>query len=200
LDQLQLAFGVAVCALYGTGKLAVKLETSANTRGAEERQLVDNLLLWFAREIGADYQRQAREKLDATRLQGRADLCLVVMSAAAYPKLEPWAEYRDPWLAVWDDALLVPSDWTSRQMAFGSLLHRLRGARLPSVSKSVQVGDLVHWAGERDLPWVVGSVSGHKVALIEPAGGRGTQKKVLLSSIASLDIGMLMLGAASRAA
>jgi hypothetical protein len=53
-------------------------------RAAEERRLIDNLLLWFAREIGADFLRQPRERVEAERLQARADLGLVAISAAAY--------------------------------------------------------------------------------------------------------------------
>lgn len=198
LDQLRLAFGVAICAMYGKGKLAAKLEMSPNTRGAEERQLLDNLLLWFAREIGADSQRQAGEKADA--LQARADLGLVAMSAAAHPSVEPWAEFRDPWLSVWDDALKVPPDWTLRQMAYGSFLQSLRGAEPAAGARAPQSGDLVQWAGERDLPWVVASISGHKAALIEPAGSRGAEKKVLLSSLRTLDIDALTRGLAQRVA
>lgn len=199
LDQLRAAFGVAIGALYGAGKVAVQLEMEDDTRAAEERRLIDNLLLWFARELGADYRSDGRAAPDARTLQARADLGLVAMSAAAHPKLEAWAEYRDPWLSVWDDALSVPADWTSRQMALGALLHSLRGVRLPSGAKPPRIGDLVQWAGEWDLPWVVGSVSGHKVTLIEPARPTA-EKKVLLNSVTALDIDSLLQGQAQTAA
>jgi hypothetical protein len=191
---------LAVCALYGAGKVATKLEMAANTRGAEERQLVDNLLLWVAREIGANYQRQPAEKSDPAKLQERADLGLVAMSAAAHPKLESWAEYRDPWLSIWDDSLKVPLDWTSRQMAYGSILQRFRGTALSVGTKAPQSGDLVQWVGERDLPWVVASVKGHKAALLEPAGRRGAEKKVLLTSVGVLDIDTLTLDVSQEVA
>lgn len=186
-DQLAVAFGLAVRALYGPGKVALKLETAPGTRAAEERRLIDNLLLWFAREIGADCLRQPREPVDPERLQARADLGPVAMSAAAYPTLEDWAVLRDPWLAVWDDAVTVPEDWTERQIAYGSLLQRLRGQPRIAPTRVPVVGDLVFWAGERDLPWVVASVSGHKVSLMEPASANRAEKKVLLASVACFD-------------
>jgi hypothetical protein len=186
-DQLAVAFGLAVRALYGPGKVALKLETAPGTRAAEERRLIDNLLLWFAREIGADCLRQPREPVDPERLQARADLGPVAMSAAAYATLEDWAVLRDPWLAVWDDAVTVPEDWTERQIAYGSLLQRLRGQPRIVPTRAPVVGDLVFWAGERDLPWVVASVSGHKVSLMEPASANRAEKKVLLASVARFD-------------
>jgi len=189
LDQLRATFGIAVRTLYGSGKLAMKLETAADTRAAEERRLLDNLLLWYAREIGADYQRQPGEKLDPAGLQSRADVGPVAMSAAADRQLEPWAEFRDPWLSVWDDALTMSPDWTPRQISYGSFLQKRRGVQIPKSTSAPKVGDLVHWAGERDLPWVVGSISGHKAGLIEPAGVRGTEKKVFLSSVVLLTVG-----------
>ena len=195
LDQMREAFGVAVCALYGRGTLAVKLEAVEDTRAAEERRLVDNLLFWFAREIGADSQRKPGEKPTPALLQARADLAPIAMSAAAYPKLETWAKYRDLWLSVWDDSLAISSDWTARQLALGSGLQKLCGAQLAHSAKMAVTGDLVRWLGERDLPWVVSSVSGRKVALIEPAANRGVEKKVMLSSIAVLDIEALTRGA-----
>jgi hypothetical protein len=200
LDQLRTTFGIAVRALYGLGKLAVKLETTADTRAAQERRLVDNLLLWFAREIGADYQRQPGDKLDPSKLQTRADVGLVAMSAAAYRELESWAEFRDPWLSVWDDALKVPSDWTSRHIAYGSLLQRCRGSHRPLAATVPKAGDLVEWAGERDLPWVVSSVSGRKASIIEPAGRLDGEKKVLLSSIALLQVDTVLRATAASVA
>lgn len=200
LEQLRVAFGLAVRTLYGPGKLAIRLESAVDTRAAEERRLVDNLLLWFAREIGADYQREPREPTRPDTLQARADIGLVAMSAASYETLEPWAILRDPWLAVWDDAAAVPDDWTDRQIAYGSLLQRLRGLpRAPSARPPV-AGDLVQWAGERDLPWVVAAVSGHKVSLTEPAGVQGAEKKVLLASVTLLDTSELLAARAEAVA
>ena len=185
--QLGVAFSLAVRALYGPGKLALKLESAPGTRSAEERRLIDNLLLWFGREIGTDCMRQPGERFDAEHLQARADLGPIAMSAAAYGTLEAWAVQRDPWLAIWDDAVTVSDDWTDRQLAYGLLLQRLRGQpRAVSARKPVE-GDIVLWAGERDLPWVVASVSGHKMSLTEPAGVRGTNKRVLVASVTVLD-------------
>jgi hypothetical protein len=111
----------------------------------------------------------------------------VAMSAAAYETLEAWALQRDPWLAVWDDASTVADAWIERQLAYGSLLQRLRGQpRAPSAHRPV-VGDIVFWAGERDLPWVVASISGHKMSLTEPAGKPGIEKRVLVTSVTVLD-------------
>jgi hypothetical protein len=109
-EQLRKAFDIAVRALYGSGRIAQKLEAAANTRAAEERLLIDNLLLWFAREIGADCASVPGQKIDISILQARADVVPVALSAAAYSKLEPWAEYRDPCLSVWDDSLPVDLD------------------------------------------------------------------------------------------
>ncbi len=190
-EQLGAAFRTAVCALYGAGKLAEKLEAAPSTRAAEERRLIDNLLLWFAREIGADYQRQPEEKADTVRQQARADLGPVVMSAAAYPDLEVWARFRDPWLSVWDDAVAVPSDWTERHLAYGSAVQSLRPAEWPLRAGAPQAGDVVRWAGEPSLAWVVASVSGYKAALVGPAGASGSEKKVLVSSISVLDLDVL---------
>ena len=74
LEHLKSAFGIAVRALYGSARIAAKLEADADTRAAEERQLIDNLLLWFAREIGADCTFQPGEKPEKLALQNRADL------------------------------------------------------------------------------------------------------------------------------
>jgi len=186
-DQLGVAFSLAVRALYGSGKLALKLESTPSMRATEERRLIDNLLLWFAREIGTDCSRQPREGVDAERLQARADLGPVAMSAAAYETLETWAVQRDPWLALWDDAVTVTDDWSDRQLAYGLLLQRLRGQPRPISARNPVMGDIVLWAGERDLPWVVASVSGHKMSLTEPAGVRGTEKRVLVASVTVLD-------------
>ena len=188
VDQLCVAFSLAVRALYGPGKLALKLESTPGTRSAEERRLIDNLLLWFAREIGADCLRQPGERVDVERFQARADLGPVAMSAAAYGALEAWAIQRDPWLAVWDDAVTVPDNWIERHIAYGLLLQRLRGRARAASARSPVVGDVVLWAGERGLPWVVSSVSGHKMSLTEPAGAKGAEKKVLLASVSVLDL------------
>jgi hypothetical protein len=187
-DQLATAFAVAVRALYGPGKLAVKLETGPDSRAAEERRLIDNLLLWFAREIGADFLHQPHEQVGVEHLQARADLAPVVMSAAAYETLETWATQRDPWLGLWEDAAAVPEDWIERHIAYGLLLQRLRGAPHAADARSPVVGDVVRWAGELDLPWVVSSISGHKMSLTEPAGVRGAEKRVLSASVSLLDI------------
>lgn len=190
-EQLRLAFGTAVCALYGSGKLAEKLEAAPSTRAAEERRLVDNLLFWFAREIGADYQRQPREKADPVALQARADLGPVVMSAAAYPELETWARFRDPWLSVWDDAVAGPEDWTERHLAYGSTLQTLRPADWPLRPGSPQPGDVVRWLGEPGLAWILASVSGQKASIIEPGGARAREKRVMVHSIAALELNQL---------
>jgi hypothetical protein len=71
LEHLKSAFGIAVRALYGSGRIAEKLEADADTRAPEERQLIDNLLLWFAREIGADCTYEPGEKAEKLALQNR---------------------------------------------------------------------------------------------------------------------------------
>jgi hypothetical protein len=185
-EHLKSAFGITVRALYGSARIAAKLEANADTRAAEERQLIDNLLLWIAREIGADCAYQPGEKPEKVALQNRADLIPVAMSAASYPQLEPWAEHRDPCLSVWDDSLSINPNWTSRQLAFGRLLHRLRGVDVPE-GKPPATGELVQWAGERDLPWVLASVSGKKATLLEPAGTPASEKRVLVSSVRVLN-------------
>lgn len=187
-DHLRTAFSLAVRALYGEGKLAIHLEVEPSTRAAEERRLIDNLLLWFAREIGAEYRRQQGETGDIEEIQARADLGLIVMSAAAYEKLEGWAAARDPWLAVWDDASVVADDWTERHLAYGSALQRLRGRPRVATTRLPVIGDLVRWDGEPDLPWVISSVGDHKVSLVEPAGLMGERTKVLSSSVSLLDL------------
>ena len=187
-DQLAVGFGVAVCALYGPGKLAVKLESAPDTRAAEERRLVDNLLLWLAREIGADWSPALRERADAAYLQTRADLGLVAMSAAAYETLEPWALNRDPWLAIWDDAATASDDWAESQLAYGVMLQRSRGQPRPKAARRAAVGDIVFWDGERDLPWVVASVSGENMSLKEPAGGQATERRVRQGYVTLLEL------------
>lgn len=192
-EQLRVAFRIAVRALYGPGRIALKLESASASRAAEERRLIDNLLLWFAREIGADCSRHPSELSDLRWLQARADLAPVAMSAAAHRTLESWAERRGSWLALWDDGVAVTDDWTDRQLAYGSLLHRLRGQTRAVSPRSPVVGDIVLWGGERDLPWVVTSVNGHKMSLTEPAGLPGTEKRVLVASVTVLDASALEL-------
>ncbi|WP_157019989.1 phospholipase D-like domain-containing protein [Mesorhizobium xinjiangense] len=197
-EQLKKAFDIAVRALYGSGRIAQKLEAAANTRAAEERLLIDNLLLWFAREIGADCASVPGQKIDISRLQARADVVPVALSAAAYSKLEPWAEYRDPCLSVWDDSLPVDLDWTEKHIAFGRLLHGLRSVDLPTGRLPVP-GELVQWLGERDLPFVLASANDKKAILLEPAGAPAAEKKVLTSSIKLLDLEHIARGTGQRA-
>lgn len=186
LAQLKKAFDIAVRALYGSGKIAAMLEAAADTRAAEERLLIDNLLLWFAREIGANCTSVVGHLVDNSTLQSRADLVPVALSAAAYMKLEPWAEHRDPCLSVWDDSLSVDPGWTAKHIAFGQLLHRLRGVDFPAERLPIR-GELVQWLGERDLPFVLASAHDKKAILLEPAGAPPAERKVLLSSIKLLD-------------
>ncbi len=190
-EQLGIAFSLAVQALYGPGKLAQKLESAPGTRAAEERRLIDNLLLWFAREVGADCLRQPSERLDPQCLQARADLGPIAMSAAAYETLEPWAVQRDPWLTFWDDAVTANDGWSDRQRAYGLLLQRLRGQPRAESARRPIVGDIVLWAGERDLPWVVASVSDQKMSLIGPAGVQNSGKRVIVASTTVLDASTL---------
>jgi hypothetical protein len=190
--QLGFAFSLAVRALYGPGNLALKLESDPDTRCAEERRLIDNLLLWFAREIGADCFCDPRDQVDAEDLQARADLGPVVMSAASYGTLEAWAVLRDPWLGFWDDAETVADDWIERHIAYGHLLQRLRGQPRVASTRVPVVGDIVLWAGERDLPWVVTAVNGHKMILIEAGGVKGAKKNVLVKSVSVLDLANLL--------
>jgi len=62
------------------------------------------------------------------------------------------------------------------------------------------VGDIVLWAGERDLPWVVASVSGHKMSLTEPAGVQGTEKRVLATSVTLPDTSTALVPASKASA
>lgn len=122
----------------------------------------------------------------------------VALSAAAYSKLEPWAEYRDPCLSVWDDSLPVDLDWTEKHIAFGRLLHGLGSVDLPAGRLPVP-GELVQWLGERDLPFVLASANDKKAILLEPAGAPAVEKKVLTSSIKLLDLEHIARGTGQRA-
>jgi hypothetical protein len=188
-----------VRALYGKLALGRALEEDVETRAAVERQSIDDLLFWFARECGADCYKQPGEKLDGDQLQLRADLIPVVMSVSGQIERPTWVEFRDPWLRIWDDALTVPDDWTSRHLNLGGCLRGLRTMEL-SANRAPQMGDLIRWPHEPDIPWVVISANGRRAVLIEPAAIEGSTKMVLVQSIFVVDPATLAVANASSAA
>jgi hypothetical protein len=189
VDHLKAVFHLAVRALYGSGSsLAERLEADPSTRESEERWLLDCLLVWMAREIGADLRQVNPRGATPVDVQVLADLAPVAMSGVGSTEFPRWLVHRDPWLALWDDAAQVDDDWLNRTAAFGRRLHG-KGA-LAAMTSAIppRVGSLVLWTGEPEFPWAVSAINGKRVSVV---GIGGETKQVLGSFVTTLDLALL---------
>lgn len=190
-SQLRDAFKLAMDAVYGSCRLAMKLESSPDHRAARERGSMDEVLLWLAQEIGADLDAKATfnetEEAKLQRQHDQADLILVAMAAAAHvdPQDSP---IRPAVLARWSDAVQVRSDWIRRHLGLGRALQRSLALSTPiTTGNRPKSGDFAIWKPEPGLPRLVISVSGKKAYLLEP-GIIKDRKPVGLDWLSVLDL------------
>ena len=98
VNQLREAFKVAMQGMYGGVGIARLLEASPNHRASDDRAMLDDVLLWTAHEIGADYEEKRvfneQPVNKARRLGDRADVVVVATSAAANPLAQEVGELR----------------------------------------------------------------------------------------------------------
>jgi hypothetical protein len=146
---------------------------------------MDCILLWFAREIGADFDPPAvfnePAALKTQRLRDQADVVIIAMSAAAYPEAD-WMVDRPPVLAKWVDSSHVPSGWTDRHIALGHALQAgLVHGSIATMRRPPKAGEFAIWRHKPGLPSLVRSVSGSKAFLIEPGAAMNQDKAVALS-------------------
>jgi hypothetical protein len=192
-EQLRQAFKIAVHSMYGDGGIAQLLESSPNHRASQDRHLLDDLLLWTAREIGADYEarpvfnEQPAQK--ARRLGDQADVVVVAMSAAGREAADE-AGFDQPSLRIWDDAVSSSApDWSRRHLRLGQALQSgFSGSELATAKRPPRAGEFAIWRGEPGLPRLVRAVSGTKAFLVEPGGDRGPDKKVMIGSLDAIDL------------
>ena len=198
LDQLKILYHLAVRALYEPSfALAQRIESDPATSASQERELLDQLLMWLAREVGADLPRPNARPETSINAAILADLAPVAMSGVCSPAFPHWLAERGPWLAMWDDAVTVDDLWLERVSGFGRLLHDPEALLAAVTTATLEVGSLVYWAptSGHPWPWVVSSISGRSVSLL---GISGELKHVKVGFAKSLDVAALsVVGAAA---
>jgi hypothetical protein len=193
VNQLREAFKAAMQGMYGGPRIARLLETSPSHRASDDRAMLDDVLLWTAHEIGADYKErpvfneQPVEK--ARRLGDRADVVVVATSAAAHPSPQEVGalDYRSS--RIWDDANTPSPDWFERHSVLGRALQSgLAGTRLPTLKRKPKVGEFAFWVAEPGLPRLVRALSGDKVALFEPGADDVSGTKIAAAYLDAIDL------------
>jgi hypothetical protein len=193
VNQLREAFKLAMNGLYGARGIARLLEASPTHRASDDRAILDDVLLWTAHEIGADYKEtpvfneQPAEK--ARRLGDRADVVVVAMSAAARLSTYDEEALNHSRLEIWDDSATLPSDWVKRHRRLGAVLQSgLSGKCLPTLKRKPKVGEFAFWVAEPGLPRLVQSLSGDKVTLFEPGADDGGGRKFVAAFLDAIDL------------
>ncbi len=173
VSQLRQAFKVAMQGMYGRAGVARLLEASPNHRASDDRAMLDDVLLWTAREIGADYEEKAvlyEQPVDRDRRLGdRADVVVVATSAAAHARPCEVEDAGYSLSGIWDDAHTPSSDWFQRHRRLGTALQLvMAGKCFPTLERKPKVGDFVFWSHEPGLPKVVRALARNRVTLFEP--------------------------------
>lgn len=202
--QLRSVFKGCMDALYRPEDgIARWIESSADHRIAGERALLDVLLLWAAREIGADLDAQPLfgETADerTSRLCDKADAVVAAMSAAAHPDLVTDLIKRAGTVA-WRDAAAVAPGWWERHVKFGGALQAVAACSivLPTRHTAATTGDVVVRKAEPGFPRVVCTAVSDKAALIGPGAENGRQAQMFKQSfLAPIDMTRLMSVAAA---
>lgn len=202
VTHLRKAFKASVAALYrGDRGLAEVLEKSPDHRNAEERELMDGLLLWAAREIGADAEAKPgfheSEDEQRQRISDKADVLIVAMSAAASEKAMALVRDHLAETAIWVDGKTPLMGWYERHARLGASLQSALTANnfcLPTVGRQLVSGDVAVWRQEPGFPRVVRSSAGKKTKLVEPGdeGGRNS-KNLATIAVTSVDLGALFI-------
>jgi hypothetical protein len=204
LTHLRKAFKSSVSALYRSDNgLAGVLEKSADHRNAEERDLVDGLLLWAAREIGADAAAKPgfheSEDENMQRISDQADCLIVTMSAAASERAMAMVRDHIAETALWADGETPLMDWFQRHEKLGTALQKaisMNGSIVPIVSRQPVSGDVAIWKKEPGFPRIVRSTSSNRTELVEPGDENGQHSKKL-ATVAVLPINLEALNAIS---
>ena len=193
VNQLREAFKVAMQGMYGEARIARLLEESPIHRASGDRAMLDEVLLWTAREIGADYQERAvfnEQTVDkARRLGDRADVVVVATSAAAHPLAQEIGEPDYSSSRIWDDANTHSPDWFRRHRRLGAALQSgIAGKRFPTLKRKPNVGEFAFWVAEPGLPRLVRALSRDKVTLFNLGTDDDSGTKVLATYLDAIDL------------
>jgi hypothetical protein len=192
VDQLKTLFHLAVRALYGSSSgLAERLEDDPDTHASQEREFLDLLLMWVAREIAADLPSPSMRRGHPIDGQVLADLAPVAMSGVSATEVPQWLAVRDPWLSIWDDAAAVDDQWLERVSIFGRRLNQKGVLEIATSSQSPGVGSMVLWGSGTEFPWpwVVTEATGKNISLV---GLGGETRRVRSGFVRSLDVAKLL--------
>lgn len=203
VNQLREAFKVAMRGMYGERGIARLLETSPAHRASDDRAMLDDVLLWTAHEIGADYEEKAvfneQPAEKSRRLGDRADVVVVAISAAAHPYPLEVGILNQPSSRIWEDAKTHSPDWVERHRRLGAALQSgLSGKRLPTLNRKPKDGEFAFWVAEPGLPRLVRSLSGNKVILFEPGADEISTRKIAAAYLNAVNLDAIV--AASRSA
>lgn len=203
VNQLREAFKVAMRGMYGERGIACLLETSPAHRASDDRAMLDEVLLWTAHEIGADYEEKAvfneQPAEKSRRLGDRADVVVVAISAAAHPYALEIGVLSQPSSRIWEDANTPIPDWVERHRRLGAALQSgLSGKRLPTLNRKPKDGEFAFWVAEPGLPRLVRSLSGNKVILFEPGADEISTRKIAAAYLNAVNLDAIV--AASRSA
>jgi hypothetical protein len=193
VNQLREAFKLAMHGLYGGRGIARLLEASPAHRGSDDRAMLDDILLWTAHEMGADYEEIAifneQPAKKAHRLGDRADVVVVSISAAAHISTNDVWGLNHPSSRIWEDATTVSPDWFERHRRLGAVLQSgLSGKCLPTLKRKPKVGEFAFWVAEPGLPRLVQSLSGDKVTLFEPGADDVSGRKIVAAFLDAIDL------------
>ncbi len=162
---------------------------------------MDGLLLWAAREIGADAEAKPgfheSEDEQRQRISDKADVLIVAMSAAASEKAMALVRDHLAETAIWVDGKTPLMGWYERHARLGASLQSALTANnfcLPTVGRQLVSGDVAVWRQEPGFPRVVRSSAGEKTKLVEPGdeGGRNS-KNLATIAVTSVDLGALFI-------
>ena len=156
VNQLREAFKVAMRGMYGERGIARLLETSPAHRASDDRAMLDDVLLWTAHEIGADYEEKAvfneQPAEKSRRLGDRADVVVVAISAAAHPYALEVGVLNQPSSRIWEDAKTPSPDWVERHRRLGAALQSGSFRETPTDIEPQTQGRRVCFLGGRTGP------------------------------------------------
>jgi hypothetical protein len=197
-EQIRALFKACMSALYRPkGGIASWLEGSKDHRLGQERAMLDALLMWAAREIGADAEAQVPfdESVEHRnkRLGDKADVVVAAMSAAAHPETTYALLSRGGTESIWHDVPALLPDSLGRHMRLGTALQAAASkGRLQTFNIPIKAGDLAVWKSEPGFPRVVASVSSDKTILVGIGDESGEDRKRLKQeAVAAVDVGAL---------
>jgi hypothetical protein len=197
-SQLRSVFKTAMRAMYKSNGLAEALEGSVSSRGSEDRQLLDGVMLWTAREIGIDFDAEPTfgedPKSALARQQDKVDVLIAAISAAAgapnsISELPIWP---------WADAPRLKAAWMARHIALGSAFQaQLTSGVLPTLQRPVAARDIVVWQKEPFFPRLVAALAPKRASLLEPGEQAGSEAfRVQPAYLRAIDFGQLRTGRA----